>query len=399
MKNHLSIRSGLIKPSETIRLSSMVKELKKSGVDVVNLTAGEPDFDTPEHVRKAAAEAVENGYTRYLPSSGIKELREAVAEKTNGFISTKYTFENVAVCAGCKNAIFNALMALCDPGDEVIIPSPYWVSYPYLVELTGAKPVYIDTKKTGYLLDPKILSEKITDKTKAIFINTPSNPVGNVYSLDLLKSLWKVIEKHDRMFVVSDEIYDHIVFDGKKHHSFANVSQEATKKTIIVNGVSKTFAMTGWRLGWLIADQIITEASSKIASHTISCASSVSQMAALSALNGGFNCVNEMKNAYEKRRDLLKIIISEIPSIRTAPLEGAFFAWIDVSGYMGKKYAGKTIATSDDMTTYLLKEKHVALVPGQAFGDDGAVRISYAASEEDIRKGLERFKEGLAELN
>ncbi|MBN1619354.1 pyridoxal phosphate-dependent aminotransferase [candidate division WOR-3 bacterium] len=396
---HLSERSGLIKPSETIRLSSLVKELKNSGVDVVNLTAGEPDFDTPEHIRKAAEEAVEKGYTRYLPSAGIKDLREIIAEKTNNFISTSYTFENVVVCAGCKNAIFNSLMALCDPGDEVIIPSPYWVSYPYLVELTGAKPVYIDTKKTGFLLDPADLSDKITDKTKAVFINTPSNPVGNVYSLDLLEAIWKVLEKHPKIIVISDEIYDHIVFEGRRHHSFANVSESAAERTVIVNGVSKTFAMTGWRLGWLIAGTEIASAASKISSHTISCACSVSQMAALAALKEGFDCVNKMKEAYEKRKNIVRDMLSEIPSIITAPLQGAFFAWIDISAYIGKAFKGKVITSSDDMTTYLLKEKHVALVPGQAFGDDKAVRISYAASEGDIRKGIERFKEGLLALN
>ncbi len=399
MKFCLSERSGVIKPSETIRLSSLVKELKNSGVDVVNLTAGEPDFDTPEHIRKAAEEAVEKGYTRYLPSAGIKELREIVAERTDEFISTSYTFENVVVCAGCKNAIFNSLMALCDPGDEVIIPSPYWVSYPYLVELTGAKPVYIDTKKTGFLLDPADLSDKITDKTKAVFINTPSNPVGNVYSLDLLEALWKVLEKHPKIIVISDEIYDHIVFDSRRHYSFANVSESAAERTVIVNGVSKTFAMTGWRLGWLIAGTEIASAASKIASHTISCASSVSQMAALAALKEGFDCVELMKEAYEKRRNIVSEMLSEIPSIVTAPLQGAFFAWIDISDYIGKVYRGKKIASSDDMTTYLLKERHVALVPGQAFGDDKAVRISYAASESDIKKGIERFKEGLLALN
>lgn len=399
MKFCLSERSGVIKPSETIRLSSLVKELKNSGVDVVNLTAGEPDFDTPEHIRKAAEEAVEKGYTRYLPSAGIKELREIVAERTDEFISTSYTFENVVVCAGCKNAIFNSLMALCDPGDEVIIPSPYWVSYPYLVELTGAKPVYFDTKKTGFLLDPADLSDKITDKTKAVFINTPSNPVGNVYSLDLLEALWKVLEKHPKIIVISDEIYDHIVFDSRRHYSFANVSESAAERTVIVNGVSKTFAMTGWRLGWLIAGTEIASAASKIASHTISCASSVSQMAALAALKEGFDCVELMKEAYEKRRNIVSEMLSEIPSIVTAPLQGAFFAWIDISDYIGKVYRGKKIASSDDMTTYLLKERHVALVPGQAFGDDKAVRISYAASESDIKKGIERFKEGLLALN
>ncbi|MBN1151439.1 aminotransferase class I/II-fold pyridoxal phosphate-dependent enzyme, partial [candidate division WOR-3 bacterium] len=202
MSIFLSSRSALIKPSETIRLSGLVKELIAQGADIANLTAGEPDFDTPEHIRKAAEEAIERGFTRYLPASGIKELREIIALRTNEFISQKYNFQNVVVCAGCKNAIFNALMATCEPGDEVIIPSPYWVSYPYLVQLTGANPVFIDTKDTDYLLDPEKLSEKITDKTKAIFVNTPSNPVGNVYSIDVLKSLWEVIKKHEKILVI-----------------------------------------------------------------------------------------------------------------------------------------------------------------------------------------------------
>jgi len=387
-----------IEPSMTIKLSSKAKEMKKSGLDVVNLTAGEPDFDTPLHICEAGKKAIDKGYTRYLTSSGIKELREAVARTTSKITGVDYNFKNVAITNGCKHAIFNTMMATCNAGDEIIIPKPYWVSYPYLTLLAKAKPVYIETKDTDYLIDPQRLKETISDKTKIILINTPSNPVGNVYSREHLERIWNVVEPFKNILILSDEIYDRIIFNGLKHNSISSFSDESRRRTIIVNGVSKTYAMTGWRVGWLVAEENIVNNAIKIQSHTTSCACSVSQKAALEALTGSQDCVDKMRNKYEKRMNIVKNLLKDIPEINTAPIEGAFFAWIDVSKYYFRSFKDLKITSSLEMTDYLLDKNLLAIIPGIAFGDDNAVRISYAASEMELHKGIERLHKGLSDL-
>lgn len=387
-----------IQPSATIKLSAKAKQMKASGIDVINLTAGEPDFDTPENIKLAARKALEQGFTRYLPAAGLPELRKAVAEvESKKLNSSSYQVENVAIANGCKHAIYNSLLSICNPGDEVIIPVPYWVSYPYLVKLAGAKPVYLETKDRGFLVDPQRLSSMITSKTKALFLNSPSNPVGNVYPRDHLIKIWEAVKSNPNLFIISDEIYDHIVFDNLPHISIASVDPQAKQRTIIVNGVSKTYAMTGWRIGWNVAESDIINNSVKIQSHTTSCACSISQWAALEAVTGNQDCISQMSSAYQKRKNLLLNELKTIDHLEAAPIQGAFFAWLDVSWFLENCTESK-IKSGMDLTAYLLEQKHLAVVPGSAFGDDSAIRISYAVSESDLSEGLKRLEQGLIEI-
>ncbi|KQC11859.1 MAG: hypothetical protein APR63_03805 [Desulfuromonas sp. SDB] len=398
MKIKLAKLIDEIQPSATIKLSAKAKQMKASGIDVINLTAGEPDFDTPDNIKQAARKALEQGFTRYLPAAGLPELRKAVAEaESKKLNASSYQLENVAIASGCKHAIYNSLLSICNPGDEVIIPVPYWVSYPYLVKLAGAKPVYLETKDRGFLVDPQRLSSMITSKTKALFLNSPSNPVGNVYPRDHLIKIWEVVKSHPDLFIISDEIYDHIVFDDLQHISIASVDPQAKQRTIIVNGVSKTYAMTGWRIGWNVAESDIINNSVKIQSHTTSCACSISQWAALEAVTGNQDCINQMSSAYQKRKNLLLNKLKSIDHLEAAPIQGAFFAWLDISWFL-EKCTNSKIKSGLDLTDYLLEQKHLAVVPGNAFGDDYAIRISYAVSESDLSEGIKRLEQGLMEI-
>lgn len=396
MLSNLSKLSEKIQPSATIQLIAKAKELIAEGNNIVNLSVGEPDFETPLYIKEAAKKAIDEGFTRYLPSSGTLELRESVANHTNKLLSTDYNFRNVSITSGCKHAIISALLSICNDGDEVIIPTPYWVSYPYSVFLARANPVFVNTERTNFILDPKNLEKKITDKTKAIIINSPSNPVGNVYKKEDLIKIWEVVKKYPNIYIISDEIYNYLIYNNLKHFSTAEISEEAKDRTIIVDGVSKTFAMTGWRIGWLIANEKIIKISSKIQSHTTSCASSISQKAANAALNGDMSDIYNMKVAYEKRKNLIKKLLDNIPNISFVPPEGAFYVWVDISFFFNKYINSKLIKNSEDISNYLLKEKYLVVVPGSAFGNDSYIRISYAKSEEEITEGLKRFKDALS---
>ncbi len=388
-----------LKPSATLAVNAKAKSLKAQGYDIVNLSAGEPDFDTPDHIKRAAIKAIEEGFTRYTVVSGIPELREAICERLKEDYGLSYAPEEVVVSCGAKQALFNLAQALFDPGDEVLILAPYWVSYPPIVELSGAKPVIVPSElERNFEPDLEALRAAITEKTKGIFLNSPSNPTGQIYSRDFLKGVAELVREHD-LVVVTDDIYDKLRFDGNPPENILTVAPDLRDQVVMVNGVSKTYAMTGWRIGWAIGPKEIIAACARIQGQSTSNATSISQKAALEALTGPQDCVAEMRTAFARRAELLTRKIREIPGLNLPEPKGTFYAFVDFSSYYGKKTPeGQTIDGSLSMCDYLLSEALVATVPGVAFGDDRCLRISFANADEEIIKGVERIGEALKKL-
>ena len=386
-----------VEESKTMALSALIKKLKTEGKDVLSFSAGEPDFDTPEFIKKAAIKAIHNNFTRYTANEGDPELLKAIIEKFAKDNDLHFEPNNILVSSGAKHAIYNVLMALCNPGDEVIFQSPYWVSYPEMVKLAGAKSVVIETHaEENFKITPEQLEKAITPKTKVFLFNTPSNPTGAVYSKEEILALAEIVKQKD-LYIVSDEIYEKIIFDGEKHFAIGTVDY-LKEKTITVNGVSKAYAMTGWRIGYAAGNEKVIRLARNLQSHSTSNACSISQAAAIAALTQHSEEIEKMVKAFQKRRDFIVKELNHIAGIHCPLPKGAFYVFFDVSKFYGKSSDHTEIVDSSSFSNYLLKEESVGLVPGIAFGNDKCVRMSYACSYEEIIDGVERIKSGLQKL-
>ena len=380
--------------SETIAMTRKSNEMRASGIEVISMSLGEPDFPTPRHIKEAAKKAIDNDYSHYAPVVGYPELREAIVNKFKKENNLSYGIENIMVSNGAKHTITNILTALLDPGDEVILPAPYWVSYREMIKLAGGVYKIIKTGiEKDFKITPQQLDNAITDKTKVIILNSPSNPSGTVYPESELRELSEIIKKHPDIFVISDEVYEHIIYEGK-HFSLAQID-EIKEQVIVVNSVSKSFAMTGWRVGYMAAPQWLVKACSNLQGQVTSGVNSVAQMAALEALTGPMDETFKMKNIFRKRRDIIVEAFEKIKGVRVMRPQGAFYLFPDISGLLNRSFKGKTITSSDDLMWYLLEEAHVAVVSGNAFGTPECIRLSYATSEENIMKAMQRINEAL----
>ncbi len=394
----LAERAGKIKPSPTLAIDAKAKALKAQGLDIVNFGVGEPDFDTPEHIKEAAIKAIRDGFTKYTPVGGIDELKDAIIEKFLRDNNLQYSREQVIVSCGAKHSLYNIAQALFGPGDEVIIPSPYWVSYPDQVLLNDAVPVFIKTYESDkFMVNPEMLKSKITKRTKAFILNSPSNPTGLTYDKKALESIAEIALRHN-IYIISDEIYEKLVYDDVKHISIASLGKEIKDKTIVVNGLSKSHAMTGWRIGYAAGSEDIIKTMTNIQSQSTSNPTSIAQKAAVAALTGPQDFISTMCTEFDKRRRFLVDGLNKIEGISCLMPTGAFYAFPNVSRLYGKKAGSRVINSSFDLAMYLLEDANVALVHGEAFGDDNHVRISYATSMENISKGLGRIKEAVTKL-
>jgi aspartate aminotransferase len=393
----LSKKVAQAEASQTLALTALAKKMKSEGIDVVSLTAGEPDFPTPQYIKKAAIQAIEENFTKYTVNAGIPELRKAIADKLKKDNNIAVDASQILVSNGAKHSIFNALQAICNRGDEVIIPSPYWVSYPEMVKLVDAVPVIVKTtEKTDFKISPAQLQKAITKKTKAMIICSPSNPTGSVYTQKELEAIAVVLKKSG-IFVIADEIYEKVIYDGLKHFSLASIP-EIKDQIITVNGVSKAYSMTGWRIGFLAAAKEIVEGTDKVQSQVTSAPNSIAQKAAYAAFAGNDDEVNKMTAEFHKRRDFIHSAITAIPGVTSSFPKGAFYLFPNISSFFGKSYNGTKIKDSDDMAQFLIKEAKVVTVPGSGFGAKNNIRLSYACSMEDLQKATTRMKEALAKL-
>ena len=391
----LSRKAVQISASPTLAIDSKFKAMKADGIDVVGFGCGEPDFDTPENIKNAAIAAINEGQTKYTPASGTLALKKAICEKLKRDNGLDYGTDCIVVSNGAKHSLINTFNAILNPGDEVIVPAPYWVSYTEMVKMADGVPVVIETKEEDdFKFTAQQLKDAITSKTKALVLNSPSNPTGMVYSEDELRAIAEVVVEND-IFVVADEIYEKLIYDGKKHVSIASFNEEIKKRTIIINGVSKSYAMTGWRIGFTAAAAEITKVMANMQSHAASNPSSISQAAALEAYNGTQDTVEEMRKVFEERRNYMVERINSINGVSCRKPEGAFYVMMNIKDILGKEFHGKMINTSDDFCELLLEKSLVALVPGSGFGAEGFVRWSYATSMENIKKGLDRLEEFL----
>ena len=393
----LSAIVSKLKPSATIAAAAKAKELKNSGVKVHEFTLGEPDFTTPDHICEAAIQAMKDGHTHYTPATGIPELKQAICDAYERDYGLKYTPANVAVSNGAKHSIHNVLAALCNPGDEVIIPAPYWVSYSALVELTGAVPVVVSTtEESGFCMSPEQFESAITDRTKLLMLNNPSNPTGGAYPIETLEAIARIAVEKD-ILVLSDEIYEKLIYEGTEFRSFASFGPEVAERTIIVSGVSKAYAMTGWRIGWTVCDADLTKGMNKLQSQETSNPCSISQYAAIEALSGPQDCVEEMRQEFASRREYVLERLDQLPDVSYAKPGGAFYAFFNVSQHFDKPLScGRTVSNSTEFCTALLEEAHVALVTGDAFGAPGYVRLSFATSMDVIKAGFDALQEFLS---
>lgn len=388
----LSKKASNIEPSITLAITAKAKELKSQGIDIIGFGAGEPDFNTPANIRNASIEAMEKGYTKYTPASGIIELKEAIINKFKNDNNLNYKSSQIIISTGAKQCLSNAFFAILNPGDEVLIATPYWVSYPELIKLSDGVPVFVKTsKENSYKYDIESLKQYITDKTKAIIINSPNNPTGSIYTKGELIELAGFAKEHD-LIIISDEIYEKLIYGDDEHVSIASLSDDAYKRTIVINGVSKTYSMTGWRIGYAAASEEIVKLMSNIQSHTTSNPNSIAQYASLEALAGTQEFIHVMKQEFKNRRDYIVTRINGIDNISCIEPKGAFYVFIDISKIIGKAIEGETIENSLDFCSKLLEKGKVAAVPGEAFGIDGFIRISYATSMENIQEGLNRIE-------
>lgn len=395
--NELSARLNRLAPSATLAMSQRSNELKASGVDVVNLSVGEPDFNTPDHIKEAAKKAIDENYSRYSPVPGYPVLREAIVEKLKRENNLEYKSSQIICSNGAKQSVCNVVMSLVGEGDEVIVPAPYWVSYTQMVKLADGVPVTVATGlEQNFKMSPEQLEKAITPQTRALILCSPSNPTGSIYSYEELEALAEVLKKHERVMVISDEIYEHINYTGK-HASMAQVPG-MKERTVIINGVSKAYAMTGWRIGFAAGEEWVIKACNKLQGQYTSGPCSVSQMAAAAAFAGPQECVETMRRAFERRKNLIVSLASEIPGLEVNDPEGAFYLFPKCSSYFGKKDGDTVIKDSNDMALYLLDKGHVATVSGDAFGAPGYFRMSYATDEDSIRKAMKRIAEALAKL-
>lgn len=394
----LAERMKSIGGSPTSALIARVVELRREGRDIISLNVGEPDFGTPSHIKVAGIRAIVEDFTKYTPGPGILELRKAVADKLLTENGVSYSADEICATVGAKQAIYNALMALCGPGDEVLLPIPCWVSYTEMVLLAGAEPVFVPVRNdVGYALDLDAIERAVTPRTKAIVICTPNNPTGAVYSESDLRRLAEIAKAHD-FYIISDEIYEKLIYDGERHISVASLSEDARDRTVLVNGVSKAFAMTGWRLGYVAANREIIGAVKSIQSQTTSATSAIAQKAAVAALTGTMFEVEAMVLAFDERRRYVMERLNGIPGISCAMPKGAFYVLPDVSAYFGTSNGGARVENARDLASYLLEEANVALVPGEMFNIEGRVRISYSNSMENLDRALTRIGESLIKL-
>jgi len=395
----LSERAKLIKPSPTLAVTAKAGALKAQGIDVIDFGAGEPDFDTPDHIKDAAKKALDQGFTKYTPATGTVELKKAVAAKFEKENNLKYGTDQVIVSCGAKHSLYNLFQAVLDPGDEIVIIAPYWVSYPDMGLLAGAKPVFVSTSaKTGFRPAAKDLETALSKKTALVVINSPSNPTGAGIPEKELKDLQAVLESGE-FWITSDEIYEKNIYDGFKPVSIATFSKKLYEKTIVVNGVSKSYAMTGWRIGYAAGDKEVVKAMGNMQSQSTSNPTSIAQKAAVEALTGSQAEIAVMVAEFKKRRDWIVKALEEIPGVSCYRPEGAFYVFPDFNAYLGKKAAGKEIKDSVALSEFLLDDSKVAVVPGSAFGAEGFIRLSYATSMQNIQEGVKRIREGVKKLS
>jgi aspartate aminotransferase len=391
-------RAQAIKPSPTLATAAKAKAMKARGIDVVDFGVGEPDFDTPENVKQAGIKAIQSGFTKYTPAGGTDELKEAVIDKLSRDNGLRYEKSQILISCGAKHSLYNIAEALFDPGDEIIIPAPYWVSYPDQALLNDAKPVIVETtEEENFKLTAKKLEQAVTGKTKALVLNSPSNPTGLAYDKKTLEEIAAVAVKH-KMYVISDEIYEKLIYDGFKHVSIASLGPEIKDLTLVVNGVSKSHAMTGWRIGYAAGPQDVLTAMANIQSQSTSNPASISQKAAVEALRGPQDFVQVMNKEFDKRRKYTVGRLNQIPGVSCLMPVGAFYAFPRISSLFGKEANGKVIHNSSDLAAYLLDEAMAALVSGDAFGANDYIRLSYATSMENIQKGLDRIEEAIKRL-
>ena len=395
--NILSDRLNRLAPSATLAMSQRSSELKAQGIDVINMSVGEPDFNTPDHIKAAAIKAVEENYSRYSPVPGYPSLKQAIVQKLKNENSLDFTPSQILCSNGAKQSVCNAIMALVNAGDEVIIPAPYWVSYPQMVLLAEGTPVFIEAPiEQDFKITPEQLEAAITPRTRALILCSPSNPTGSVYSKEELRALADVVARHERLIVLADEIYEHINYIGR-HESIAQF-ENIRDRVVIINGVSKAYAMTGWRIGFIAAPEWIVKGCNKLQGQYTSGPCSVSQKAAEAAYTGSQECVEQMRQAFERRRDLIVGLAKDIPGLEVNQPQGAFYLFPKCSSYFGKRDGEHVINSSTDLAMYLLEVGHVATVGGDAFGSPECFRMSYATSDENIREAMRRIKQTLAKL-
>ncbi|NOX97634.1 MAG: pyridoxal phosphate-dependent aminotransferase [Nitrospirae bacterium] len=395
----LSGRASLISPSPTLAITAKAKAMKAQGIDIIGFGAGEPDFDTPEHIKEEARKALQEGFTKYTPVSGIEPLKKAICKKLKKDNGLNYDPAQIIVSCGAKHSLYNAIQIICEEGDEVILPSPYWVSYPEQIKLSGARPVIVETREAeGFKLGPEKFLKEITSQTKLLILNSPNNPTGAVYSRDELLALAEIaMEK--KIYVISDEIYEKITYDKVKHISIASLSPRMQDLTVVVNGVSKAYSMTGWRIGYAAGNKEIIAAMSRLQSHSTSNPDSIAQRAAGEAIEGTQEPLKEMVAEFEKRRDYLGERLNNLKGFSCQQPQGAFYAFPNISGVLGKFFRGRKIEDSSSLTGLLLDEARVAVIPGSAFGQDNYLRFSYATSMENISKGLDRIEDVVNKIN
>lgn len=395
----LASRISTIKPSPTLAITAKANALKAEGRDVISFGAGEPDFDTPDHIKMAAVKAIEEGFTKYTPVDGIVELKDAIISKLGRDNQLTYDRSQIVVSCGAKHTLYNLTQVLFEEGDEVIIPSPYWVSYLDMVLLSGARPVILNTGEAqGFKILPEQLKAAITRNTKAIIMNSPSNPTGAVYTARELAALAEVVSGKE-MLVISDDIYEKIIYDDRQFTNIASLSKELRDRTVVVNGVSKTYSMTGWRIGYAAGPEEIIKAMTKLQSQNTSNPTSISQWAAVEALNGNQESVPVMVEEFRRRRDVIVEKLNAIPGITCALPHGAFYVFPDVSSLFGRSYQGQALSNSSDFTAYLLEAANVAVIPGVDFGHDNHIRLSYATSLKNIEEGLKRINSAVKGLS
>lgn len=397
MDNILSDRLGRLSTSATLAMSQKSSELKAQGIDIINMSVGEPDFNTPEHIKAAGIKAIEENWSRYSPVPGYPDLKQAIVDKLKRENGLDYKPSQILCSNGAKQSVCNAIMALIGAGDEVIIPAPYWVSYPDMVLLADGTPVFIPSSiEQEFKITPEQLEAAITEKTRALILCSPSNPTGSVYTKEELEALKNVLLRHERVIVIADEIYEHINYIGE-HASIAQFP-DIKDRVVIINGVSKAYAMTGWRIGFIAAPEWIVKGCNKLQGQYTSGPCSISQKAATVAFSGDQQCVEEMRLAFERRRNLIVKLTKEIPGLEVNNPQGAFYLFPKCSSFYGKKYGDRTINNSNDLAMYLLEVGHVATVGGDAFGSPECFRMSYATSDENIVEAIKRIKDALALL-
>jgi aspartate aminotransferase len=393
----ISNRVSSLSPSATIAMNQKSRDLQAKGINVINLSVGEPDFYTPDHIKAAAKKAIDDNFSFYPPVAGYPDLKKAIADKFKRENNLDFTPEQIIVSCGAKHSLANVMMSLVDPGDEVIIPAPYWVSYLEQVKLCEGIPVVIDAAfEANFKITPKQLESAITSKTKALLLCSPSNPTGAVYSRSELRALADVLVKHSSIMVISDEIYEHINFIGG-HETIAQFA-DMKERTLLINGVSKAYAMTGWRIGYMAAPLWMVKACDKLQGQTTTGATTISQKASVAALTGDQTCVSEMNNAFKRRKDMVVALVRDIPGMQVYDPDGAFYVFPKVSSYYGKSFNGTPLNNSTELCLYLLQHAHIATVPGDAFGNDSCIRISFATSDEKLVDAMKRMKDALAAL-